>query len=179
MDILDLRNRLAHSLCDYLREGTEEALLALGRLLKDLENRKDSVNDPLTREFIERKVKLYKAFLSQIPDSVPTQGEIDKTVRVAKELFNRRLYFEVHEMLEDVWMGEFGQFREFLQALIQLGAAFYQRENFNQRGYKLLLQNALELLNDYSGLICGINIDLLKQDINRALKDKEYKFLLV
>jgi predicted metal-dependent hydrolase len=90
---------------------------------------------------------------------------------MARELFKKGLYFEVHEILEEVWMGEFGEYRDFLQALIQVGVAYYHRENFNERGFKLLLENALELLSCYNGEVLGVKVDKLKEDIKRAKEE--------
>jgi predicted metal-dependent hydrolase len=70
-------------------------------------------------------------------------------------------------------MGEFGKDRDFLQALIQIGVAYYHLENFNTRGFELLLQNALELLEGYSGTLYGVNVDRLKEGLLKALESRE------
>ena len=99
-----------------------------------------------------------------------------KAVETAKRLFDHGLFFEVHELLEELWSNEFGELREFLQALIQLGVAFYHKENYNPRGYRLLLENAGELLEGYSGVVCGIDVDRLKKRIKEAAEDLDYPF---
>lgn len=38
----------------------------------------------------------------------------------AAELFNRKLYFECHDLLEDAWAGTRGGERPFLRGLIQI-----------------------------------------------------------
>jgi len=67
-------------------------------------------------------------------------------------------------------MGDFSNTRDFLQALIQVGSAFYHLENYNERGYRLLLENALHLLESYSGEVFGIDVLELRSKIKLALQ---------
>ena len=64
----------------------------------------------------------------------------------------------------------------FLQALIQLGVAYYHLTNYNLRGFELLLKNARELLEPYSGEIYGVNVDLLKKEFENPNPDKIIEF---
>ena len=73
-------------------------------------------------------------------------------------------------------MGEFGKYREFLQALIQLGVAYYHLTNYNLRGFELLLKNARKLLEPYSGEIHGVNVDRLKKELENIDPDKIIEF---
>jgi predicted metal-dependent hydrolase len=43
----------------------------------------------------------------------------------AADLFNRKLYFECHELLEDAWRESRGEEKQFLQGLIMLSVAMY------------------------------------------------------
>jgi len=183
MDLFEVRNWFAHNLCDYLREKDERALKELREVIEAVLSGAPLIphlnlnlqeEDPFTKEYITEKALSYKNFLETLPeDFEPTEEDIEKTVKAAKLLFEKGLYFEVHEILEEVWMGEFGRKRDFLQALIQIGVAYYHLENFNARGFELLLQNALELLQNYSGTLYGIDVDRLKEEIKRALKTQE------
>ena len=58
-------------------------------------------------------------------------------------LFNHRLFFEVHEVLEAQWSQESGEAKLFFQGLIQIAVAFYHRQNQNLRGALALLQDGL------------------------------------
>ena len=200
MDLFEIRNWFAHNLCDYLREREEENLLKLKAVISAVSGEKVDVpenilsavseelpifkekegslkfvpDDPITEEYVLQKVETYRSFLTSLPkDFEPVEEDIDKNVKVARLLFEKGLYFEVHEILEEVWMGEFGKEREFLQALIQIGVAYYHLSNYNTRGFKLLLENALELLENYSGTIHTVNVDKLKEDIKRAMETEE------
>ena len=183
MDIFEIRNWFAHKLCDYLREKDEASLKELEEVINSVLSGsslipKINVNlkeeDSFTKEYIKRKVLSYKKFFERLPENFePTQEDIRKTVETAKLLFEEGLYFEVHEILEEVWMGEFGKYRDFLQALIQIGVAYYHLENFNFRGFQLLLENALQLLDSYSGDVFGIDVNRLKEELKRAIETQE------
>jgi hypothetical protein len=196
MDFFEIRNWFAHNLCDYLREKEEKELkklLSVISIFEDVEPPEESVlkevseeapifkleggkltisEDPFTVDYVREKAEKYWEFLKELPENFEPVGEdLKKNVEMARELFKKGLYFEVHEILEEVWMGEFGEYRDFLQALIQVGVAYYHRENFNERGFKLLLENALELLSCYNGEVLGVKVDKLKEDIKRAKEE--------
>ena len=200
MDLFEIRNWFAHNLCDYLREKEEIHLLKLKAVIDSVLEREGSYpegvleevvsefslfkiegnslkffpDDPITEEYVKEKAESYERFLKELPPNFEPVGEdIEKNVEMARLLFKSGLYFEVHEILEEVWMGEFGRDREFLQSLIQIGVAYYHLSNFNLRGFKLLLENALELLKDYSGIVHTVNVDKLKEDIKRAEETEE------
>jgi len=183
MELFDIRNWFAHNLCDYLREGDERALKELKETIEAVFkgsfpiphlNLKEEEIDPFTEEFLKEKASSYQSFLKDLKeDFKPTQEEIERSVEVASLLFEKGLYFEVHELLEEVWMGEFGKNRDFLQALIQIGVAYYHLKNFNVRGFELLIDNALELLKGYRGEFFGVNVDSLKEALKRAKKTQE------
>jgi len=183
MDLFEIRNWFAHNLCDYLREKDQGALRELQEVIEAVLSGAPLIphlnlnleeEDPFTKDYVTEKALSYKNFLETLPkDFEPAEEDVEKTVEMAKLLFEKELYFEVHEILEEVWMGEFGKDRDFLQALIQIGVAYYHLENFNQRGFELLLRNALELLQNYSGFPYGVDVDRLKREIKRALKSQE------
>ncbi|WP_457677956.1 DUF309 domain-containing protein [Thermovibrio sp.] len=183
MDLFEIRNWFAHKLCDYLREGDEKELSELKEVIEAVLEGKELLphieielkgEDPFTREYLREKALSYQEFLKELPeDFKPTQEDTARTVEVVKFLFKKGLYFEVHEILEELWMGEFGKEREFLQALIQVGVAYYHLNNFNERGFELLLKNALELLSEYKGELYGIDTDKLKEEIKRAIETQE------
>ena len=61
----------------------------------------------------------------------------------AISLFNRRYYWETHEVLEDLWMDEVGRRRSFYQGIIQAAAALYHVLGANPKGVIKLAQDAL------------------------------------
>ena len=204
MDLFEIRNWFAHNLCDYLREKENEDLEKLLTVIEVIEkenaeteerigkvivsefplikkkNNKLSLKreelDPFTEEYLKEKATTYREFLQSLEEFEPVGNDIEKNIQMARKLFEAKLYFEVHELLEELWMGEFGKYREFLQALIQLGVAYYHLTNYNLRGFELLLKNARELLEPYSGEIHGVNVDRLKKELENIDPDKIIEF---
>ncbi|ADY72771.1 protein of unknown function DUF309 [Desulfurobacterium thermolithotrophum DSM 11699] len=205
MDIIEIRNWFAQNLCNYLRNKEKKSLEKLLTVIEVVENgssktKKDIAEsislefslvvrkneklllnqeelDSFTKEYLTKKVKAYKNFLNSLNGFEPVDSDIERNVRMARKLFDAGLYFEVHELLEELWMVEFGKYREFLQALIQIGVAYYHITNYNTRGFEHLIKNAKKLLEPYSGVLFSVNVDLLKEEeLSNQTSDKVIKF---
>lgn len=91
--------------------------------------------------------------------------------------FNRKDFFECHEILEDIWFDERGSLRELYQGLLHIAVGFYhltKKNNF--KGTMLQLTKAENKLEKYPGVVQGIDLSkLLKQirSIKIRLKKKE------
>jgi hypothetical protein len=204
LDLFEIRNWFAHSLCDYLREKENEDLEKLLTVIEVIEkecvetderigkvivsefplirkeNNKLSLNrkelDPFTEEYLKEKATTYREFLQTLENFEPVGNDIEKNIQMARKLFEAKLYFEVHELLEELWMVESGKYREFIQALIQVGAAYYHLTNYNLKGFEFLLKSARELLEPYSGKIYKIDVDRLKKELENPNPDKIIEF---
>ena len=64
---------------------------------------------------------------------------LDRACRVAAALWDERLFFEVHEVLEAVWKTAQGPERQALQGVIQVAVAFHHLAHANVRGARSLL----------------------------------------
>ncbi|HUI55964.1 MAG TPA: DUF309 domain-containing protein [Bryobacteraceae bacterium] len=64
-------------------------------------------------------------------------------------LFNRREFFECHEVLEEAWTPERGPRRLFLQSLIHIAVGFYHHERGNALGAARQLRKGLRKLAAY------------------------------
>ena len=71
-------------------------------------------------------------------DTAAERG-LDRACRVAAALWNERLFFEVHEVLEAVWKTAVGAERQALQGVIQIAVAFHHLAHGNRRGARALL----------------------------------------
>ncbi len=97
-----------------------------------------------TIEIYHQKVKEH-ALAHPVPEKdIPPRDLVAGIV-----LFNRRYYWECHEVLEDLWMDDYSERRKFLQGLIQASAAFYHVINQNPAGVQRLAQESLKKLNNY------------------------------
>lgn len=74
-------------------------------------------------------------------EGTPAAGgdPIRRATLQAAALWNERLFFEVHEVLEAVWKDADGALRQALQGLIQIGVAFHHLAHGNVRGARTLL----------------------------------------
>ena len=69
----------------------------------------------------------------------PLGSGVARACRVATALWNERLFFEVHEVLEAVWKTATGAERQALQGVIQVAVAFHHLAHGNRRGARSLL----------------------------------------
>lgn len=74
------------------------------------------------------------------------------------EEFNRGLFFECHETLEEIWLEEHGHNRQFYQGIIQIAAGYFKWEQKVPMGTIKLFQAGLEKLNAYGPIHHGVNV---------------------
>ena len=80
------------------------------------------------------------------------------TLGAAAALFNARLFFEVHELLEESWRPAEGALRTFLQGLIQIAVGFHHLENRNLRGAASLLGEGAAKLGSFGEEAYGVRV---------------------
>jgi len=86
----------------------------------------------------------------------------------AVDEYNRRWYFESHETLEDLWMVTPWPERQFLQAVIQLAAAFVHFVRGEYPGVLKLLDASADKLRDFQPEQFGVDTATLLDDILRV-----------
>jgi hypothetical protein len=69
----------------------------------------------------------------------PRDASLAEAMGDARRLFDARLYFEVHELLEPYWTQAKGAEREALQGLIQIAVGYQHFANGNEAGARALL----------------------------------------
>ena len=120
------------------------------------------------------QVNLASAFVSEWREIRPTltqyatalddwsagsgQSRLDVVLRKGIVLFNHKLFFEVHEVLEPEWMQEHGDVKSFLQGLIQIAVAFYHLGRRNLDGARSLLNEGLLKIIPHSPVFLGIEL---------------------
>lgn len=77
---------------------------------------------PVYRDYIDQRLADYRAALAACR-ALDDPGLLDEMI----VLWNRELFFEVHELLESHWLDARGTKREVLQTLIQAAAVFVHR----------------------------------------------------
>lgn len=96
---------------------------------------------------------------SSTPGAVVYTSARDAALHKAALLFDRRLFFEVHEVLEPVWLAETGDTKVFLQGLIQVAVAFYHLERGNLDGARSLLAEGVKKLVPYRPVFLGVELE--------------------
>jgi uncharacterized protein len=81
------------------------------------------------------------------------------------KLFNRRAYFEAHEVLEDVWRAAPGPEKKFYQGLIQVAVALHHHGKGNVVGARSLLARATKNLSGYPEHHGGIQLPELLRSL--------------
>ncbi|QEM68069.1 DUF309 domain-containing protein [Geobacter sp. FeAm09] len=64
----------------------------------------------------------------------------------AMRQFNTRDWYECHETLEDLWVGEEGDVRDFYQGILQVAVALHHWRNGNYGGAVTLLEGGVAYL---------------------------------
>lgn len=86
------------------------------------------------------------------------------------EEFNRRNFFESHEIWEDLWRRERGPDRRFYQGLIQMAVALHHQHEQNAKGAERLLAKARRCLAPYPSYHLGIDLDRFLAEIDRCFR---------
>ncbi len=179
----DLRPRLAGPLTSQaekkaLRFLLDSGLLYLGQA--DLSTRSDSSQEwiEIQEEFsadllqIHRRVERYQKAVHEFYEgAIPTGDDLAGALRKGVVLFNHRLFFEVHEVLEAQWKQEGGEAKLFLQGLIQVAVAFYHLENQNYRGALILLKEGTEKLLPYRPCLLGVELETLTAKLEACYQE--------
>jgi hypothetical protein len=76
----------------------------------------------------------------------------------AAALFNARLFFEVHELLEDRWREAEGDLKTFLQGLVQVAVGLHHHANGNLRGAIALLEEGNAKLAGFGREAHGVEL---------------------
>ncbi len=88
----------------------------------------------------------------------PELPALDLALGKGALLFNHRLFFEVHEVLEGQWVQEVDPERRFLQGLIQIAVAFYHLGNQNFGGTVSLLDDGLDKIRPHAPAYLGLEL---------------------
>jgi predicted metal-dependent hydrolase len=86
------------------------------------------------------------------------------------EEFNSGKFFECHDTLEEVWQGNRGPERGFLQGLIQISVGFYHLGNGNLRGGERQLARGLANLEPYGAFYAGMDLAALAAEVEEWLR---------
>lgn len=101
--------------------------------------------------------------LEDLPAGTPRQ------LAKAVEEFNRRLFWECHETLEDVWRETPYPERFFYHAIIKAAVGFHHMSRHNLHGARVKLWDAVRLLRLFHPGCMGLRTDMLLQGTTELL----------
>jgi len=85
--------------------------------------------------------------------------------------FNKREYFDAHEVWEDLWHEEHGEANAFIQGLIQFATALHHFEAHNLKGAKLLYEAGIDLLKPFGDVYWELPVKKLMGQMTECLKE--------
>ncbi len=85
--------------------------------------------------------------------------------------FNRQLFFECHETLEEIWLEEHGESRKFYQGVIQIAAGYYKLQQGVPAGALKLWRMGLEKIEPFGPVYMRINIGALGRAVRENLAE--------
>jgi predicted metal-dependent hydrolase len=89
------------------------------------------------------------------------------------EEFNQQAFFECHETLEELWLEEHGEARQFLQGIIQIAAGYFKLQQQVPAGAIKLWRTGMEKLTAYQPVYSGMNVEALTQRVQLNLANLE------
>lgn len=87
--------------------------------------------------------------------------------------FNQQLFFECHETLEELWLEERGEERQFFQGIIQIAAAYYKLQQGVPVGAIKLWRTGMAKLKLYPPVYLAMNVEALVQSVQLDLDKLE------
>jgi hypothetical protein len=141
---------------DDLEERNEELIIQIASLQRQLNDLSEDFSDLLTDN--ENKSTLIEIL----------HGDTETVIKLGCELNRLGYYFEAHEVIEKYWLNYKGEYKKFLQALIQVAIANMHYKSGNLKGYNRMKELALGNLKPYSGKPFGIDLQRLKNNIETA-----------
>jgi len=85
--------------------------------------------------------------------------------------FNRGLFFECHETLEEIWLEEHGEERKFYQGIIQIAAGYFKWEQKVPAGAIKLWHSGLEKIEPYGPVYLGLDVESFVAAVKENLKE--------
>lgn len=83
--------------------------------------------------------------------------------------YRTQQFFEAHEHWESVWLTLSEPEKSFLQALIQISAAFHHLSRGNRAGAVSLLTRSLRRIGRCPSPYCCLDLNLLRQEVGNWL----------
>jgi hypothetical protein len=131
-------------------EGTTATLCLAPDVARDL---------PALRERVPLLAEAVEACRARCGTPGGTEAHTAWSLCAASVLFDAKLFFEVHELLEIEWREAVGDLKIFLQGLIQVAVGCQHHANGNFRGARTLLAQGNEKLRPFRPAAHGVVLE--------------------
>lgn len=101
------------------------------------------------------------------------EGQHDPRLLKGIDEFNQKLFFECHETLEEIWLEDQGEDRQFYQGIIQIAAGYFKLQQGVPAGAIKLWRTGLEKIEPYGPAHLGIQVDSLVDAVKLNLTELE------
>jgi predicted metal-dependent hydrolase len=159
----DIRNSLSKA---FLKSISHRESNAFRKVAADLI--KHDIEPPYV-EYITDRLMRYEETLSII-----IREDINDVMRQAELLWQQKLYFEMHELLEEIWKESFGPRKKALQGLIRAAGTQIHASQGRFKAAVSMAQKAIADLAENKAAIADFHcIDLLLEELNKTVVDAD------
>lgn len=99
------------------------------------------------------------------------EAQEDPRLQKGIDEFNRQLFFECHETLEEIWLEEHGDDRRFYQGVIQIAAGYFKWQQGVPAGAVKLWRMGLEKIEPYGPVYLGVDLASLAEIVKEHLRE--------
>ncbi len=98
---------------------------------------------------------------------------VDPRFKKGLELFERKEYFECHEVIEELWLETPAEdsYRDLYKGVIQAAAAIYQKDRGILSGAKGLFRTSVTYLEKYRPAALGLDVDEFVLRLKKYFED--------
>ena len=138
----DIRNSLTDAFMTSLKQKDAGCYLDRSQMLLKRESA------PVYKDYIQDRVQRYGLVFERIQ-----QEHIDDARIQAVILWNNGLFFEVHDILEDIWHKKQGDERRAIQGLIKAAGVYVHMESDRLSSAERLALKSVRLLKEYEKVL--------------------------
>ncbi len=103
-------------------------------------------------------------------DQLPAPTSLPIGVQKGIQLFNRRQFYEQHEVIEHEWHAERTEVRLLYQGLLQIGVGFHHALNGNHKGAMALLNDGADKVARFTPTALGIDTGRLVRETQACIE---------
>ena len=178
----------------YLPENCKKVLIHIRSILSDFTN--IEIRDVrISSYFIEIDLSLYNFEQNLVPNTIISRLNLVSSLLYCDNLsehklklnltkgniidhaillFNIERFWKSHEVLEYIWKESTGIEKRILNGIILIDAAFVHYQKNEIDIFVSILKRSLDKLQDSVGMFYSLNLDEIKSNLNKIIKENNY-----